>query len=55
MAEAGQTESYFSLDHGGVHFVVLDACYRKDGISYDAGKFDWKDTDIPAVEREWLS
>ena len=34
-----QPKSYFSFDQGGFHFVVLDACFRKDGVSYDAGNF----------------
>lgn len=55
LAGAGQRQSYFSFDTGGVHFIVLDACYRKDGVAYDAGNFDWKDTDIPPDEREWLA
>lgn len=55
LAEARQEQSYCSFDHGGVHFVVLDACYRRDGIPYDAGNFDWKDTDIPQAQQDWLA
>jgi alkaline phosphatase len=54
LAEAGRERSYYSFDRGGFRFIVLDACYRRDGISYDAGNFDWKDTEIPAAQREWL-
>lgn len=54
LSELGRERSYYSFDRAGIHFVVLDACYRKDGVPYNAGNFDWKDTDIPAVEREWL-
>jgi len=54
LEEAKQKRSYYSFERGGVHFVVLDACYRKDGVSYDAGNFDWKDTEIPAAEQSWL-
>lgn len=50
-----QDRSYFSYDQGGFHFVVLDACYRKDGVSYDAGNFVWTDTFIAEPQREWLA
>jgi hypothetical protein len=46
--------SYYCFDNGGVRFVVLDACFRKDGVSYDAGNFNWTDSDIPEGERDWL-
>jgi alkaline phosphatase len=54
LSEVGQERSHYSFTRSGVHFVILDACYRKDGLSYDAGNFDWKDTEIPPAEREWL-
>ena len=54
LSEVGQERSHYSFTRSGVHFVILDACYRKDGLSYDAGNFDWKDTEIPPPEREWL-
>jgi predicted phosphodiesterase len=50
-----QPKSYFSFDHDDFHFVVLDACYRKDGVSYDAGNFVWTDTFIPEPQLKWLS
>lgn len=49
-----QSRSFYSFDESGVHFVLLDACFRKDGTPYNAGNFDWTDTDIPPHEREWL-
>jgi predicted phosphodiesterase len=45
---------HYSFDRAGFRFITLDACYRKDGVSYDAGNFDWKDTDIPPAQRRWL-
>lgn len=51
----GQRRSFYSFDRRGVHCVVLDACYRKDGVSYDQGPFDWTDTEIPAAQRDWLA
>jgi predicted phosphodiesterase len=50
----GQKESYFSFDSAGYHFIVLDACYRKDGSSYGRKNFQWTDANIPAAESEWL-
>jgi alkaline phosphatase len=49
-----QARSSYSFDRNGVHFVVLDACFRKDGAAYAPGTFQWTDTDIPPAQREWL-
>lgn len=46
--------SYYSFDDSGIHFVVLDACYRSDGSDYDHGNFVWTDANIPQEELEWL-
>lgn len=54
LAEVGREAGHYSFDRSGIRFIVLDACYRRDGISYDAGNFDWKDSDIPAAEKAWL-
>jgi alkaline phosphatase len=51
---AGQERSYYSFDLGGYHFVVLDACFRKDGQPYGRRNFEWTDSSIPAAELEWL-
>ncbi len=48
-------KSYYSFDKGRYHFIILDACYRKDGVDYGQRNFDWTDTEIPAPEREWLA
>jgi hypothetical protein len=45
---------HYSFDHGGVHFVVLDACYRSDGAPYGRNNADWKDANVPTAELEWL-
>jgi alkaline phosphatase len=52
--EVGRDRGHYCFDRGGFRFIVLDACYRKDGTSYDAGNFDWKDTEVPAPQRAWL-
>ncbi len=49
-----QKESYYSFDRGDFHFVVLDACFRKDGEPYGRKNSKWNDANIPAAEVEWL-
>ncbi len=46
--------SYYSFDKNGFKCVVLDACFKEDGTSYDKGNFDWTDTLIPRPELDWL-
>lgn len=50
----GAPAKHYSFDHGGFHFVLLDACYRKDGKPYARKNFQWTDTDIPKEQQEWL-
>jgi 3',5'-cyclic AMP phosphodiesterase CpdA len=50
-----QEWSYYSFDRGGVHFVVLDSCFRSDGEPYGRRNFQWTDANIPASELEWLA
>ena len=50
----GQERSYYSFDAGGLHFVVLDACFRSDGQPYGRKNFHWGDAKIPAAELQWL-
>ncbi len=50
----GASRSYYSYDRAGFHFVVLDACFRADGVAYAGENFDWKDCEIPPEERAWL-
>jgi predicted MPP superfamily phosphohydrolase len=45
---------HYSFDRHGHHFVILDACYRKDGVSYGAKNNAWNDSDIPREQQEWL-
>ncbi|MCH2181779.1 MAG: metallophosphoesterase [Mariniblastus sp.] len=50
----GQEKSYYSFDQGGVHFVVLDACFRSDGVPYQRKNFEWTDPNIEKREVDWL-
>ena len=54
LGEVGQAKSYYSFDVGGVHFVVLDCCFRSDGQPYGRKNFEWTDPNIPAAELDWL-
>lgn len=47
-------KSYYSFDAGGFHFVVLDSCFRSDGVPYGRKNFKWTDPNIPAAELDWL-
>lgn len=46
--------SYYSFDRGGMHFIVLDSCFRSDGQPYQRKNFTWTDANVPAAELEWL-
>ncbi len=50
-----QERSYYSFDQGGVHFVVLDSCFRADGEPYGRKNFKWTDANVPPAELEWLA
>ena len=54
LGEVGQRDSYYSFDRNGFHFVVLDACFRSDGIAYERKNFTWTDTNLPPAELQWL-
>jgi predicted phosphodiesterase len=49
-----QERPYYSFDRGGTHFIVLDSCYRSDGVPYGRNNSQWTDANIPAAELEWL-
>lgn len=49
-----QKASYYSFDRGGIHFVILDSCFRSDGQPYGRKNSKWNDANIPAQELEWL-
>jgi predicted phosphodiesterase len=50
-----QKKSFYSFDRAGVHFIVLDGCFRADGQSYGRKNSHWMDTKIPPDELEWLN
>lgn len=54
LGAVGQRESFYSFDSGGVHFIVLDSCFREDGKPYGRKNSEWTDANIPSHEVEWL-
>jgi len=54
LGAVGQEKSYYSFDAAGVHFIVLDSCFRSDGTPYQRKNFEWTDPNIPAEELDWL-
>jgi hypothetical protein len=50
----GMEKAHYSFDKGDFHFVVLDACFRQDGIAYARKNFVWHNTFLPAEQLEWL-
>jgi alkaline phosphatase len=55
LGHVGQSESYYSFDQSGFHFIVLDSCFRRDGEPYQRKNFDWTDANIPTAELRWLA
>lgn len=49
-----EASSYYSFNQGSFHFVVLDANFTSQGVAYDHGNFDWRDTYIPGEQLNWL-
>lgn len=50
-----QQRSHYSFDGGGIHFVILDSCFRGDAEPYGRRNFKWTDANLPPEEIEWLS
>ncbi|QEG02285.1 Calcineurin-like phosphoesterase superfamily domain protein [Stieleria maiorica] len=55
LGAVGQSESYYSFDRNGFHFVVLDSCFRADGQPYGRKNFQWTDANVPQEELDWLA
>ncbi|MEO7191907.1 MAG: metallophosphoesterase [Vicinamibacterales bacterium] len=49
-----KTSAYYAFSRGALRFLVLDACVTAEGRDYDHGKFDWRDSYVPAVQIDWL-
>lgn len=55
LSVVGQEKSYYSFDQGGVHFVVLDSCFLKDGTPYGRNNSHWANSNFPQEELDWLA
>jgi predicted phosphodiesterase len=55
LAAVKQDQSYYSFDQGGVHFILLDSCFRSDGTPYGRKNSQWTDANLPQQELDWLS
>jgi alkaline phosphatase len=54
-AHTGMSKTpHYAFEQAVMTFIVLDACYREDGVAYGRENFDWKDTFIPQAELDWL-
>ncbi|MDP3916068.1 MAG: metallophosphoesterase [Bacteroidota bacterium] len=49
------TESYYSFNRKGIHFVVLDGNFTSEGKEYDHGNFSWDDAFISGSQVNWLN
>ena len=56
----GARQAPYSFDvplraaQGGVHCIVLDACFTRSGAPYGRRNFDWRDSNVPASQIAWL-
>lgn len=54
LARCGTGSSYYSFDIGSFHFIVLDACFRRDGQPYGDKNSNWTDANVPPDQLAWL-
>ena len=54
LAATGSPSGYYSFDHAGYHFVILDAEFNSDGTDYDHVFLRVKGL-IPQAELDWLA
>ena len=47
-------QTYYTFSRNGWTFVVLDACFRSDGVAYDNNNFEWYDTAVSKTQLLWL-
>lgn len=55
LENSGAIAPHYSFDQGGFHFVILDSCYRSDGVPYGRNNADWKDCHLPDDQLAWLA
>jgi predicted phosphodiesterase len=47
-------KTYYSFNRKGIHLVVLDGNFTKEGKEYDHGNFNWEDSSISPAQIYWL-
>ena len=48
------SETYFSFDHNGFHFIVLDPNFHPDGRPHHKGDYEWFEANLPESQWEWF-
>lgn len=51
---AAQDRTWYSFVVGACTFVMLDASFRRDGVEYQRGNYEWTDTALSGGQMEWL-
>lgn len=54
LGEIAQETTHKTFVRKGWRFVILDSCFRSDGVPYQRRNFDWRDANVPADQLEWL-
>lgn len=50
----GQASSWGKVELGGWRLLLLDGCFRNDGVSYGARNNDWRDALVSEEQVRWL-
>jgi predicted phosphodiesterase len=53
-SRTGSTGGHSSFETAGITFLLLDACFREDGVAYGRKNFHWQDTHLPESELAWI-
>lgn len=49
-----QSDTYFSFDQNGFHFIVLDPNFHADERPHSKGDYEWFDAHLPEAEWKWF-
>jgi predicted phosphodiesterase len=45
---------HHAFEYQGASFIILDACFREDGVAYGRKNSHWQDSNIPPSQLDWL-
>lgn len=48
------TETFYSFDQRGFHFIVLDPNFHSDGRPHHKGDYQWFDANLPEAQWQWF-